>query len=147
MPMIDVYATAGTFSDKHRLAQDLAAALMAIEGVPDIPMFRRNTAAFVHELPAGDLSNVDGASDYVRVQVLTNDGALDRDKQLAVVSRFTGMIADAAGDPALADRTWVLLTEAIPGGWGLGGHANTNDDLVAAARAQIAQLKAAADGR
>ena len=147
MPMIDVYATAGTFPDKHQLARDLAAALMAVEEVPDIPMFRRNTAAFVHELPAGDLSNVDGASDHVRVQVLTNGGALDRDKQLAVVSRFTGMIADAAGDPALADRTWVLLTEAIPGGWGLGGHANTNDDLVAAARAQIAQLRAAADGR
>lgn len=147
MPMIDVYATAGTFPDKHQLARDLAAALMAVEEVPDIPMFRRNTAAFVHELPAGDLSNVDGASDHVRVQVLTNGGALDRDKQLAVVSRFTGMIADAAGDPAVADRTWVLLTEATPGGWGLGGHANTNDDLVAAARAQIAQLRAAADGR
>ncbi len=60
-------------------------------------MFRQNTAGFIHELPAGDLSNVDGASDYVRVQVLTNAGALDRDKQLAVVSQFTGMIAAAAG--------------------------------------------------
>jgi hypothetical protein len=129
--MIDVYATAGTFTDKHRLAADLAATLMAIEGVPDIPMFRQNTAGFVHELPAGDLSNVDGASGYVRVQVLTNAGALDRDKQLAVVSQFTSMVADAAGDPALAGRTWVLLTEAVPGGWGLWGHANTNDELVA----------------
>ena len=91
---------------------------MAIEGVPDIPMFRQNTAAFVHEMPAGDLSNVDGASNYVRVQVLTNAGALDRDKQIAVVSQFTSMVADAAGDPALAGRTWVLLTEAVPGGWG-----------------------------
>jgi phenylpyruvate tautomerase PptA (4-oxalocrotonate tautomerase family) len=140
--MIDVYATAGTFTDKHQLAMDLAAALMAIEQVPDIPMFRQNTAAFIHELPAGDASNVDGASNYVRVQVLTNAGALDRDKQLAVVSRFTSMIADAARDPALADRTWVLLTEAVPGGWGLGGHANTNDELIAAARNQIAELRA-----
>jgi phenylpyruvate tautomerase PptA (4-oxalocrotonate tautomerase family) len=83
-------------------------------------MFRQNTAAFVHELPAGDLSNVDGASSYVRVQVLTNAGALDRAKQIAVVGEFTSMVADAAHDPALADRTWVLLTEAVPGGWGLG---------------------------
>jgi hypothetical protein len=51
--MIDVYATAGTFTDKNQLAKDLAAVLMAIEGVPDIPIFRQNTAAFVHELPAG----------------------------------------------------------------------------------------------
>ena len=27
------------------------------------------------------------------------------------------------------------------GGWGLGGHANTNEELVLAARAQIADLK------
>jgi len=146
MPMIDVYATAGTFTDKHQLATDLAATLMTIEGVPDIPMFRQNTAAFVHELPEGDLSNVDGASNYVRVQVLTNAGALDRDKQLAVVSQFTSMIADAAHDPAIAGRTWVLLTEAVPGGWGLGGHANTNDELVAAARKQISELQARTSG-
>ncbi|MFD3401306.1 4-oxalocrotonate tautomerase family protein [Kribbella sp. NPDC058693] len=139
MPMIDVYATAGTFADKHQLAKDLAATLMGIEEVPDIPMFRQNTAGFVHELPAGDLSNVDGESNYVRVQVLTNAGALDRDKQLAVVSRFTSMIADAAGDPTLTDRTWVLLTEAVPGGWGLGGHANTNEELIAAAREQLSR--------
>ncbi|MCI3270568.1 hypothetical protein [Streptomyces cylindrosporus] len=144
MPMIDVYAAAGTFKDKHQLAKDLAATLMGIEQVPDIPMFRQNTAAFIHELPAGDLSNVDGASDYVRVQVLTNAGALDRDQQIAVVRRFTGMVADAAGDRTLVDRTWVLLTEAVPGGWGLGGHANTNDELVTAARKQIAELQAPA---
>jgi hypothetical protein len=36
----------------------------------------------------------------------------------------------------------VLLTEAPDGGWGLNGHANTNEELVAAARAQIAVLSA-----
>jgi phenylpyruvate tautomerase PptA (4-oxalocrotonate tautomerase family) len=142
MPMIDAYATVGTFADKHQLAQDLAAAVMKIEQVPDIPMFRKNTAAFVHELPAGALSNVDGDGNYVRVQVLTNAGALDRDKQLAVVSRLTEIIAAAAGDPTLADRTWVLLTEAPEGGWGLWGHAHTNAELVGAARAQLAELAA-----
>lgn len=141
MPMIDVYAAAGTFADRHRLAADLATAVMTVEQVPDIPMFRQNTAAFVHELPADSLSNVDGDSTYVRVQVLTNAGALDRDKQLAVVEQLTRIVATAAGDPGLADRTWVLLTEAVPGGWGLAGHANTNDELVAAARAQIAELQ------
>jgi phenylpyruvate tautomerase PptA (4-oxalocrotonate tautomerase family) len=143
MPMIDVYATAGTFADKHKLAIDLATTVMTIEAVPDIPMFRQNTAGFVHELSAGDLSNVDGDTNYVRVQVLTNAGALDRDKQLAVVEQLTNLIADASGDPGIVDRTWVLLTEAVAGGWGLRGHANTNDELVTAARAQIAELQAA----
>jgi phenylpyruvate tautomerase PptA (4-oxalocrotonate tautomerase family) len=142
MPMIDVYAAAGTFGDQYALAQKLATELMTIEQVPDIPMFRKNTAAFVHELPPSSLSNVDGDTTYVRVQVLTNAGALDRDKQLAVVSRLTTVVADAAGDSSLADRTWVLLTEAPEGGWGLGGQANNNAELVAAARAQIAELQA-----
>jgi phenylpyruvate tautomerase PptA (4-oxalocrotonate tautomerase family) len=140
MPMIDVYARAGTFTDTHRLAIDLATTVMTIEQVPNIPMFRKNTAAFVHELPADALANVDGDSTYVRVQVLTNAGALNRDKQLAVVSQLTQIIAQAAGDPTLAERTWVLLTEAPDGGWGLKGHAHTNDELVAAARAEIASL-------
>src|SRR6184192_2674036 len=109
--MIDVYAVAGTFRDTHALAQDLATTLMTIEQVPNIPMFRKNTAAFVHELAPNALSNVDGDTSYVRVQVLTNAGALDRAKQLAVVEQLTGVIATAAGDPSLKERTWVLLTQ------------------------------------
>jgi len=140
VPMIDVYATAGTFSDPRQLAVDLATRLMAIEGVPDIPMFRQNTAAFVHPVPDNAMSNVDGENTYVRVQVLTNAGALDRDKQLAVVSQFTELITAAAADASMSGRTWVLLTEAVDGGWGLAGHAHTNAELVEAARAQIAEL-------
>jgi len=140
MPMIDVYATAGTFPAPHQLASDLARTLMVIEGVPDIPMFRQNTAAFIHDLPDGAISNVDGDSSYVRVQVLTNAGALDRDKQLAVVGQFTDLVVTASADPSLADRIWVLLTEAVDGGWGLAGHAHTNAELIQAARAQIAEL-------
>ena len=137
MPMIDVYAIEGTFEDPGALAQHLAAALMKVEQVPDISLFRQNTAAFVHELPAQALSNVDGDNDRVRVQVLTNAGALDRDKQLAAVAELTKIIANAAKDPTLADRTWVLLTEAPDGGWGIAGHANLNAELVAAARAEL----------
>jgi phenylpyruvate tautomerase PptA (4-oxalocrotonate tautomerase family) len=140
MPMIDVYAVTGTFRDPHQLASDLARTLMTIEGVPDIPMFRENTAGFIHEMDGSAISNVDGDSGYVRVQVLTNAGALDREKQLAVVSQFTDLVATASGDPSLSGRAWVLLTEAVDGGWGLGGHANTNEELVVAARAQIADL-------
>ena len=141
MPMIDIYATAGTFADPHKLAVDAASTVKAVEAVPDIPMFRKNTAAFVHEMPAGTLSNVDGDGNYVRVQVLTNQGALDRDKQLAVVRQLTDLVAAAAGDPGLGERIWVILTEAVPGGWGLWGHAHTNEEIVGAARAEIGRLR------
>jgi phenylpyruvate tautomerase PptA (4-oxalocrotonate tautomerase family) len=137
MPMIDVYAAAGTFPDEHPLARDLAAAVMRWEQVPDLPLFSDNTAAFIHELDARAISNVAGDSNYVRVQVLTPAGVLDRDKQLGVVKELTDIVATAAGDPSLRERTWVLLTESPEGGWGIGGHANTNADIAAAARAAL----------
>lgn len=134
MPMIDVYAAEGTFSDTHSLARDLAAAVMRWEQVPALPLFSRNTAAFVHELPNSAIANVDGESNYVRVQVLTPIGVLDRDKQLGVVRELTEIVATAATDPGLAERTWVLLTESPEGGWGIAGHANTGADIAAEAR-------------
>jgi len=142
MPMIDIYAAEGVFPDSQKLTKAAAAIMMDVEQVPDIPMFRKNTAGFLHELPRRAFSNVEGDSDYVRVQVLTNAGALDRDKQIALVTRLTDLVASAAGDPGLKQRTWVLLTEAAPGGWGLWGHAHSNSELVDAARAEIAKLKA-----
>ncbi|HWX97758.1 MAG TPA: hypothetical protein VNZ01_13035 [Solirubrobacteraceae bacterium] len=136
--MIDVYAAEGTFADKHRLAQDVASAVMRWEQVPDLALFRDNTAAFIHELPTSAIANVNGRSDYVRVQVLTPAGVLDRDKQLGVVKELTEIVAAAAGDPGVAERTWVLLTESPEGGWGVAGHANTGADLAQAARAELA---------
>jgi phenylpyruvate tautomerase PptA (4-oxalocrotonate tautomerase family) len=138
MPMIDVHAVEGTFADKHTLAQNVAQAVMRWEQVPDIPLFADNTAAFIHDLPSDAISNAAGARDYIRVQVLTPVGVLDRDKQLGVVKELTEIVAEAAGDPSYAERTWVLITESPEGGWGIAGHANTNGDIAASARAALA---------
>ena len=137
MPMIDVYAATGTFSDKHKLAQDLSNAVMRWEKVPPINLFKKNTAAFIHDLPAEAISNAAGESNYVRVQVLTPVGVLDRDKQLGVVRELTDIVATAGNNPDLVNRTWVLITESPEGGWGIGGHANTSADIVAAARKEL----------
>jgi phenylpyruvate tautomerase PptA (4-oxalocrotonate tautomerase family) len=138
MPMIDVYSAPETFADKHALAQDLANAVMRWEQVPPIALFSKNTAAFIHELPADSLSNAAGDSNHVRVQVLTPVGVLDRDKQLGVVKELTDIVAAAAADPTLTERTWVLITESPEGGWGINGHANTGADIAALARSELA---------
>ena len=136
MPMIDVYAAPGTFADATGLAAKLAATLMTVEQVPPIALFEDNTAAFVHEVA---VANVSGDTNYVRVQVITNAGALDRDKQLAAAQQLTDVIAEAVGDPSQSERTWVILTETYDGGWGIAGHANTNEEIVGLARAQLAK--------
>jgi phenylpyruvate tautomerase PptA (4-oxalocrotonate tautomerase family) len=141
MPMIDLYTPLGTFADVHDVAVRAATIVKNVEQVPDIPMFRDNTAAFVHELPPAAISDAAGAGDHVRVQVLTNAGALDRDKQLAVVAELTDLVVEASEGRIAAERVWVLLTEAIPGGWGLWGHAHANEEIVEAARAEIGRLQ------
>src|SRR5277367_102850 len=138
MPMIDVYATTGTFKDKLTLAKDIANAVMRWEKVPPIALFKNNTAAFIHELPSDSVSNAAGDNNYVRVQVLTPAGVLDREKQLGVVRELTDIVAAAAGDPTLTERTWVLITESPDGGWGINGHANTGADIAALARSELA---------
>jgi phenylpyruvate tautomerase PptA (4-oxalocrotonate tautomerase family) len=94
----------------------------------------------IHEPPADAISYVDGGSDHVRVQVLTNAGALHRDKQQAVVAGLTEVITGAAGNPPPPERIWVLLTEAPDGGWGLWGRAYTNVDLLQEVRSQLAHI-------
>jgi phenylpyruvate tautomerase PptA (4-oxalocrotonate tautomerase family) len=138
MPMIDVTAATGTFSDKSKLAKDLAACMMRWEAVPDIPFFADNTAAFVHELAPDSLSNASGDSNYARIAVLTPVGVLDRDKKLGLVREMTEIVAAAAGDPSLSDRTWVLISEAPDGGWGIDGHAFTNAEIAQTARKILA---------
>jgi phenylpyruvate tautomerase PptA (4-oxalocrotonate tautomerase family) len=104
----------------------------------DLVVVATNTAAFIHNMDAAGISNLAGESNHVRVQVHTPVGVLDRDKQLGVVKELTDIVAAAARDPSLRERTWVLLTESPEGGRGIGGHANTNAHIAAAARAALA---------
>jgi phenylpyruvate tautomerase PptA (4-oxalocrotonate tautomerase family) len=58
-----------------------------------------------------------------------------------VVSELTQIVASAAEDPSLAERTWVLITESPEGGWGIGGHANTAADIAEAARCELSESR------
>jgi hypothetical protein len=56
-------------------------------------------------MPAQSIANVAGESNYVRVQVLTPTGVLDREKQLGVVKELTDIVAAAAGAVGQIPRT------------------------------------------
>ncbi len=126
MPVIDVYAPADLFpvgSDRH-LAEELTAALLRAEGAPAADPYLENTAAYIHRLPAASVHTAGtDAARTVRVQVLTPPGALDRAGQLRLVEEATAIVTAVAEDPTQAGRTWVLLTEAAEGGWGVSGFA------------------------
>src|SRR5260370_32152151 len=105
MPMIDVYAAAGKFSDKHKLAQDLANAVMKWEKVPPINLFKKNTVAFVLELSPDAISNAAADSAFVRVQVLTPAGVLIRKSQFGLLQKLTDLVALPPINQTLYTRT------------------------------------------
>jgi phenylpyruvate tautomerase PptA (4-oxalocrotonate tautomerase family) len=146
MPMIDVYAPAGIFPEDadEQLGTELTRAVLRAEGVAQPgPFHLDNTAAFIHRLPASAISTASTPSSRsVRVQIVTPPGSLNRDGQRQITSEATEIIAKAAGDPGLAARTWVILTEAAEGGWGIAGTAFGIEEFTALARS-AAEARAA----
>ena len=137
MPMIDVYAPADLFpvGSERQLAEELTAALLRAEGVTTpAAVHLANTAAYIHRLDpkAVHTAGTDSAR-TVRVQVITPPGDLNRDGQKSLVAEATQIIAKIASDPAQAGRTWVLLTEAAEGGWGIAGTAFGREEFAALA--------------
>ena len=78
----------------------------------------------------------------VRIQIITPPGSLNRKGQRQIVKEATEIVSNVAGDPTLPARTWVVLTEATEGGWGMFGTAFGKEEFAALA-AKAAQAKSA----
>jgi phenylpyruvate tautomerase PptA (4-oxalocrotonate tautomerase family) len=146
MPMIDVYARSDLFpaNADRQLAEELTAAVLRAEGVAQPgPFHRDNTAAFIHRMdPTMVHTAATDQARTVRIQVITPPGALNREGQRILTKEATEIAARIAGDPTLAQRTWVILTEAAEGGWGLAGTAFGREEFAALA-AKAAAARAA----
>lgn len=145
MPMIDVYAPADIFpaDADEQLGNELALAVLRAEGVASpVPFQTNNTAAFVHRLPIVSTAAQPSAR-AVRVQIITPPGSLNRDGQKQITKEATEIVARIAGDPSLAERTWVILTIAAEGGWGIAGTAYGQEEFGALAAAAAAARAAA----
>jgi phenylpyruvate tautomerase PptA (4-oxalocrotonate tautomerase family) len=140
MPHIEIHAQQGTFADLRKLAIQTSALMREIERLPDIPMVRQNIATIIHEINPSAFVALDGHANCVKVQVQTNEGALDREQQLELVRRMTDLMTTSAAIAGNNPRIWVVLSEATPGGWGMWGYAHTNADLAVAVKAEIAIL-------
>jgi len=137
MPMIDVHLPDGLLPADAvpRLAERLTHALLRWEGNPVAPPYSEHTVAFVHELPVGAIHTAaDGPVAAVRIHVTTPPGALSREGQLGFVEEATRAVTELAEDPALALRTWVILNEAVDGGWGIAGFALGSAEFAALRR-------------
>jgi phenylpyruvate tautomerase PptA (4-oxalocrotonate tautomerase family) len=139
MPMIDVYAPSDLLPSgtDRRIGEELTRAVLRAEGVrAPGPFHLENTAAFIHRMePATVQTAADAVARVIRVQIITPPGALLRSGQKQLVQDVTAILADICGDPSQAKRTWVLLTEAAEGGWGIAGTAYGREEFAALAAA------------
>ena len=142
MPMIDVYAESNTFPADAlpELGKELTYAVLRAEAVAKPGQFHlNNTVFFAHITEPGTIWTAagDGARG-VRVQIITPPNALTRAGQIQLTGEVTEVVAKLSGDPSQAGRTWVILSEAAEGGWGIAGTAYGKEEfaaLAAAARA------------
>jgi len=143
MPMIDVYAPVDLFppGTDRQLGAALTAAVLRAEGVANPgPLHLNNTAAYIHRMdPATVQTAATDAARTVRVQVITPPAVLSRAGQQQLVREITEIVTQISGDPTQAARTWVILTEAAEGGWGIAGTALGKAEFAAAAKAAAAR--------
>jgi len=144
--MIDVYAASDIFppGTDGQLGHELTMAVLSAEGVKAPgPFHLNNTAAFIHRMdPHAVHTAATDSARTVRVQVITPPGALSREGQNQLVKEVTEIVTRISGDSTQAGRTWVLLTEAAEGGWGLSGTAFGRQEF-----ADLAAKAAAARGK
>lgn len=138
MPMIDVYLPNGLISESRDpgLVRELTLAVLRAEGVENPgPFHLENTACFVHRLADERIGTAAAqAMACVRVQIVTPPHALNREGQRQITREATDIIARAANDDAIRRRTWVILTEAAEGGWGIAGTAFGVEEFTALAK-------------
>jgi len=139
MPMIDVYAPSNLLpsGSDRRIGEELTRAVLRAEGVSAPGQFHlENTAAFIHKMdPAAVQTAAEPRSRTIRVQIITPPGALTRNGQKQLVKDASSILAEICGDPSQVQRTWVLLTEAAEGGWGIAGVAYGREEFAALAAA------------
>ncbi|HEV3087502.1 MAG TPA: tautomerase family protein [Candidatus Elarobacter sp.] len=145
MPMIDVYAAEGLFPPgcERKLGEALTHALLRAEGVATPgPTHLNNTGFYLHVMPPERVQTAGSANARtVRVQVITPPAVLTRDGQRQLVKDATAIVAETAGDPEQAARTWVLLSEGAEGGWGIAGTAFGKEEFAALATAAAARSR------
>jgi phenylpyruvate tautomerase PptA (4-oxalocrotonate tautomerase family) len=91
--------------------------------------------------PAAVQTAAEARARTIRVQIIMPPGALTRNGQKQLVKDVTGILADICGDPSQAQRTWVLLTEAAEGGWGIAGTAFGREEFSGMAAAAATAKK------
>ncbi len=130
--MLDIVASAGVFDERAepivmRRVHD--ALLEAIDGTDD-PRAAGAVGVALHVLPAARVMMGGAIVSSVRIDVVLPGIALASfRRRRRFIAAATAAVAELSSDPSIAVRVLVRIVHAVDGGWGIGGHAFTNDEI------------------
>ena len=84
----------------------------------------------LHVLPAARVTMGGRVASSVRIDVVLPGVALASfRRRRRFIADATAAVVAASSDPAIAERVVVRIIHSVDGGWGIGGHAFTNDEI------------------
>jgi phenylpyruvate tautomerase PptA (4-oxalocrotonate tautomerase family) len=110
----------------------LTAALIEVSGLTGNAFFTSIVGGTVHVLDPRDIYAGGDNRPVVMVEVkLANIGLPDPASRAAFILAATDIVDELTVDTHDRENTWVNIINAPDGGWGIGGHAYTGEDLIA----------------
>lgn len=129
---IDIVASAGVFDERAEplfMRRLYDALLEAIDGTEDVRAAAVMGVA-LHVLPAARVTMGGRIASSVRIGVVLPAIALASfRRRRRFIAAATAVVAELSTDPTVASRVVVRIVHAVDGGWGIGGHAFTNDEI------------------
>ena len=125
-----------TTEGEHGIFGRVAEALLEVHGLGDNAFMRGNVLGHVEVFPEG-ASYVGGKAQSLAVIEVKVPSVTfgTRDVQQEFVRRVTDIVDELKAMPHPRSRTFVNVTYAVDGAWGIAGKAFTNADLGAAIQA------------
>ena len=129
---IDITASAGVFDEAAEplvMRRVFDALLAAIDATND-ERASSVMGVVLHVVPASRFALGGATVSAVRIDVVLPGIALASfRRRRRFIADATAAVTALASDPQIAARTVVRIVHSVDGGWGIGGHAFTNDEI------------------
>ncbi len=129
---IDIVASAGVFeaaAEADVMTAVFQALLAAIDATDD-ERVASIMGVSLHVLPASRVMMGGCVATSVRIDVVLPAVALASfRRRRRFIAEATAAVVAASSDPEIGERVVVRIVHSVDGGWGIGGHAFTNDEI------------------
>ena len=129
---VDIVASEGVFdrAAEQQVVGDVYQALLAATDATDDERVASIMGVSLHVLPAARVMMGGRVASSVRIDVvLPAVGLASFRRRRRFIEDATAAVVAAPSDPEIGERVVVRIVHSVDGGWGIGGHAFTNDEI------------------